>query len=285
MNPQPLELKGWIMKTITSIRFALSFFALVAAGLNMASADDTLATIKQRGEIRIANTQSSPPWSFIDDQNNPTGYDVAVAQEVAKRIGIPKVVFIADNFKNFVEGLNTDKYDLVMNDLTPTPERTQQVDFSEPYGVEEFRIFLLDKNTDIHERADLAGRSVGVTAGTSNESWSRKHLTESDIRTYDNGGLVFDDLTNGRLDVVISSWFGGERYRLANHLPLKAVGAPLTYQLSAAAMRKGSDSLKAAVDKAIGEMIADGTIDAYSRKFIGPDYQMTADIKKALVEE
>jgi len=273
------------MKTITGIRHALMVFALVGLSIGYASADDSLANLRQRGEIRIANTQSSPPWSFIDDVNKPTGYDVAVAQEVAKRMGVPKVVFIADSFKNFVEGLKTDKYDLVMNDLTPTPERALQVDFSEPYGVEEFCIFLLDKNTDIHGREDLAGKSVGVTAGTSNESWSRKHLTESDIRTYDNGGLVFNDLANGRIDVVISSWFGGERYREANHLPLKAVGAPLTYQLSAAAMHKGSDSLKAAVNKAIGEMVADGSLDAYTRQFIGPDYQMTADIKNALAEE
>lgn len=273
------------MKTSTGIRFAISCLALLALGTGTASAEDSLANVRQRGEIRIANTQSSPPWSYIDDQNNPTGYDVAVAREVATRIGVPKVVFIADNFKNFVEGLKTDKYDVVMNDLTPTPERAQQVDFSAPYGVEEFRIFLLENNTAIHGRADLAGKTLGVTTGTTNESWARKHLTESDIRTYDNGGLVFNDLANGRIDVVISSWFGGEKYRLASHLPIKAVGEPLTYQLSAAALPIGHDSLKAAVNKAIGEMLADGTIDAYARQFIGPDYAMHATINKALAEE
>ncbi|MDI2591065.1 transporter substrate-binding domain-containing protein [Pseudomonas sp. 681] len=273
------------MKTSTGIRFVLSFFALVVLGTDMACAEDSLANLRKLGEIRIANTQSSPPWSYIDDQNKPTGYDIAIAEEVAKRIGVPKVVFIADSFANFVEGLKADKYDLVMNDLTPTPERALQVDFSDPYGVEEFRIFLLDKNTDIHERGDLAGKSAGVVAGSSNESWSRKQLVESDIRTYENGGLAFDDLANGRIDVVISSWFSGEKYRLANQLPIKAVGAPLTFQLSAAAMPKGHESLKVAVNKAIAEMIADGTIDAYTRKFIGPDYPMTADIKKAQAGE
>lgn len=273
------------MKTMNGIRFAFSFFSLVTLGIGCASADESLARIKQAGEIRIANTQTSPPWSFIDAQNKPEGYDVAMAKEVARRIGVPKVVFIADTFKNFVEGLKADKYDLVMNDLTPTKERAMQVDFSDPYGVEEFRIFLLEKNTDIHEREDLAGKSVGVTAGSSNESWSHKNLTQSEIRTYDNGGLVFNDLAHGRVDVVISSWFSGENYRIANKLPLKAVGAPLTYQLSAAAMRKGSESLKAAVNKAIGEMIADGTVEAYSKKYIGPDYQMITSIQKALAEE
>lgn len=248
------------------------------------AADNTLAEIRAKGDIRIANTQSSPPWSYINDQNQPDGYDVAVAREVAKRIGIPHITFISDTFKNFVEGLKTDKYDLVMNDLTPTPEREQQVDFSEPYGVEEFRIFITDNNNKIHEQKDLAGAKVGVTAGTSNESWSRAHLTNSEIMTYENGGLVFNDLAFGRIDAVISSFFGGEKYRKANSLPIKAVGQPLTYQLSAAAMPKGHTSLKEAIDKAVTEMIADGTIDSLAKKYIGPDYPMTKDIANAKAE-
>jgi len=273
------------MKTITSMKLALSLATALALGSTAAHAEDSLAKIKQLGEIRIANTQSSPPWSYIDDKNNADGYDVAIANEVAKRIGVPKVVFVADTFKNFVEGLKTNKYDMVMNDLTPTTERKLQVDFSAPYGVEEFRIFVMDKNTDIHERADLAGKSIGVTTGSSNESWSRQHLTESEIRTYDNGGMVFNDLAVGRIDVAVSSWFSGVNYKKANNIPLKAVGEPLTYQLSAAAIPKGHDSLKAAVDKAIGEMIADGTIDNFTKKYIGGDYHMVDSIHKALAEE
>lgn len=257
---------------------------LTMSTFTASAADNSLAELRAKGEIRIANTQASPPWSFINDQNQPDGYDVAMAKEIAKRIGIPHIVFVADTFKNFVEGLKTGKYDLVMNDLTPTPEREKQVDFSEPYGVEEFRIFVMDSNTDIHEQPDLAGKKVGATTGTTNESWSREHLTKSDILGYENGGMVFNDLGTGRIDAVISSFFGGDKYRKANNLPIKAVGQPLTFQLSAAAMPEGHSSLKEAIDKAISEMIADGTIMKLSQKYIGPDYQMTADIEKAKAE-
>lgn len=263
---------------------ALALGAVLSLSNFAAAADNTLAELRAKGDIRIANTQASPPWSFINDQNKPDGYDVAMATEIAKRIDIPHITFVADTFKNFVEGLKTDKYDLVMNDLTPTPEREKQVDFSEPYGVEEFRIYVLDSNKDIHEQPDLAGKKVGATAGTTNESWSREHLTESDILAYDSGGLVFNDLATGRIDAVISSYFGGERYRKANNLPIKAVGQPLTYQLSAAAIPKGHSSLKAAIDQAIQSMIADGTVAKLSQKYIGPDYQMVADIAKAKAE-
>jgi cystine transport system substrate-binding protein len=262
----------------------LAVCALTSLFNASAFAEDSLQHLLDKGEVRVANTQASPPWSYLNDQNQPDGYDVAVAKEVMKRIGIKKVTFVADSFKNFIEGLKTAKYDVVMNDLTPTAERDKQVDFSEPYGVEEFRIFVLDSNTDIHNQQDLAGKSDGATAGTTNESWSREHLIHSQIKAYENGGLVFNDLGNGRVDSVISSFFGGEKYRKANNLPIKAVGEPLTFQLSAAAVQEGHTSLQQAISHAVESMIKDGTIDKLTQKYIGPDYHMTADIAKAKAE-
>lgn len=265
---------------------ACIYLAVLAATVGLASAQnipaDILANARASGVIRIANTQSSPPWSLLDDKLQPAGYDVEVAKEVARRIGVAKPVFIADSFKNFVEGLKVGKYDLVMNDLTPTPERAKQVDFAAPYGVEDFRIFVLSANTDIKEKPDLKGKKVGVTTGTSNETWARSNLKESDIRTYDNGGFVFNDLGNGRIDAVISSHFGGMKYATVNKLPIKEVGQPLIYQLSAPAMAKGQQPLRDVVSKAIHDMIADGTIDRLARKWVGPNFDMVGDINKAL---
>lgn len=266
-----------------AIRFASGVIAAVLVS-SMAHADDSLKVIQERGVIRIANTQSSPPWSFLGDDNKPAGYDVAMAQEVAKRIGVAKVEFVADSFKNFVEGLKADKYDLVMNDVTPTEERRKQVDFASPYGVEQFFIFVREDNASIKSIKDMPGRSVGVTSGSSNESWARKHMTQADIRAYDNGGLLFNDLAIGRVDGVLSSLFGGEKFKKSNNLPIKAVGEPLTYQLSAPVVAKGKDSLRDAISKAVESMIKDGTVDANSKKWIGPDYHMTTGINAALAE-
>jgi len=240
-----------------------------------------LARARAAGVIRIANTQSSPPWSMLGDDDKPTGYDVAVALEVAKCIGVPKVRFIADTYKNFVEGLKTDKYDLVMNDLTPTAVRKEQVDFSVPYGVEIFRIFVRKDNADITSKASLKGKRIGVSTGSSNDTWARSHLPGSDIRGYDNSGLIFNDIANGRIDAVIISHFGGLRHAAADRVPVKEVGEPLTYQLSAAAMAKGQPALRAAVDKALSGMLADGTIGRLGAKYIGKDYDMAGSIKKA----
>jgi len=251
---------------------------------SLAVAADSLERIKSEQIIRIANTQTSPPWSMLGDDNKPTGYDVAMARELAKRMGIAKVVFTADTYKNFVSGLKTGKYDLVMNDLTPTAERMKQIDFSVPYGVEQFRIFVHKNNTDIVSRATLAGKRVGVSSGSSNETWSRANLRESDIRTYDNGSLIFNDLAIGRIDAVIISHFGGMRYAEANKVPTKEVGEPLTYQLAAAGLAKDQPELLAAVNKALESMLADGTVARLSAQFVGEDYKMMESIAKAKAE-
>lgn len=267
----------------SSRRLICNLFALIAFNTLLtpsASAQpaDLLAKARASGVIRVANTQASPPWSMLDDKNQPAGYDVEVAKEVAKRIGVAKVEFVADLFKNFVEGLKAGKYELVMNDLTPTPEREKQVDFSIAYGLEDFRIFVRTANNDIKALSDLKGKRVGVTAGTSNESWSRANLPGSEIVTYDNGGLVFNDIAIGRIDALISSHFGGMRYATVNKLPIKEVGPILTYQLSAAAMPKNQPALREAVSKAIKEMRADGTIDRLSNRWLGVSYQMSTQI-------
>lgn len=255
--------------------------ALAAPAALAQPAPDLLAKARAAGTIRIANTQSSAPWSMLDDKNLPTGYDVEMALELAKRIGVAKVVFVADTYKNFVEGLRVGKYEIVMNDLTPTPERAKQIDFSVPYGVEDFRIFVRSENTTIRGRPDLAGKRVGATSGTTNESWARANLLQSDVRGYDNGGFVYNDLANRRIDAVISSHFAGMKFAKVHKLPVKEVGEPLIYQLAAAGVAKGQPALLAAVNQGLSAMLADGTIDRIAKKWIGADYEMRATILKA----
>jgi cystine transport system substrate-binding protein len=257
---------------------ALAAAAACVLGMPAAAAGDALARARADGVLRVANTQSSPPWSLLDAQGQPTGYDVEVARDMARRMGIPRVVFVADTYKNFVEGLKARKYDVVMNDLTPSRERARQVDFAAPYGVEDFRIFVRRENTVIRGRADLRGKRVGVVTGTTNESWARANLGDSDIRAYDNGGFVYADLHYRRIDAVVTSHFSGLRYMEVIGLPLKEVGPPLVYQLSAPALIKGQEPLRAAISAALVSMRADGSLDRLAKKWLGPQYDMAAAI-------
>jgi len=253
----------------------------------MALADqgqDSLARIKAAGTVQVATTFTSRPWSFIDEQNQPDGYDVAVSREIFKRIGVAKVEFIADKFANFVQSLSTHKYDLVVSGMANTPDRAAIVDFTEPYSVQDFRIWVNERTDDIHDIKTLADKSVGVSGGTSNELWAHKHLPQSEVRAYEGGGLLFADLATGRLDSVIASFFVGEKTRLAGNLPIKAVGEPVTYSLGAIIVPKGDDSLRLAINAALKDMINDGTLQAIGKRYLGADYDLIGNMAKANAE-
>lgn len=263
------------------VRSILLVGLTLAGGAVHAQTVDALARLKSKGEIVIANTQASPPWSHIDDRNQPAGYDVDVAREIAKRIGVAKVTFVADTFSNFVDGLRTAKYDMVVNSMAATPERKKIVNFSAPYAPQEFRIWVNDRVEGINQVNDLAGRKVGVGAGTSNEVWARANLRQSTIQTYDNGGFLYHDLATGRVDAVIESHFAGLRHKEVNQMPIHEAGPVLTISLGRVALPKNQPALLAAVDRAIADMTNDGTLERLGHQWLGKDYDVIGDIRKA----
>ncbi|WP_144140942.1 transporter substrate-binding domain-containing protein [Paraburkholderia sp. BCC1884] len=268
---------------LRQMKFIGTFLVSLTIGMSTvhAQGDNALQRLRQASSITIANTQASPPWSQIDDQNQPAGYDVDVATEVAKRIGVKKVTFIADTFSNFIDGLRVGKYDIVVNSMAATAPRKKIVDFSAPYAPQEFRIWVSDKVIGINGVNDLAGRDVGVEAGTSNEVWARAHLTSSKIHSYDNGGFLYNDLASGRIDAVIESHFAGLKEKQINHLPIHESGPVLTISLGCVAISKNQPELVDAINQAIGDMIADGTLERLGHKWLGADYDVVGDIHKA----
>lgn len=243
--------------------------------------DTSLSRLISSGTVRVANTQTSPPLSFSDENNQPDGYDVAVAKEIFKRLNVPNVVFVADKFSNFVQSIAAQKYDVVINSMANTPERAKIVDFTSPYSVEEFRIWVSETNHDIQDVASLKGKTVGASSGTSNELWERQNLKESEINAYDVGGLLYNDLAFGRIDAIIDSYFAGKKMRDLNHLPIKIAGEPVAYSEGAAVVPKGADALRLAMNNAIADMIADGTISRLAKQYLGNDYDVVGDMAKA----
>jgi cystine transport system substrate-binding protein len=277
----------WGMQIMNTAMFKRYFqglvcgLALISCSWVHATEDDSLSRLVKSGTVRVANTQTSPPLSFINADNKPDGYDIAVAREIFKRLGVPNVEFVADKFSSFVQSIQTRKYDVVINGMTKTPDRAAVVDFTSPYGVEEFRIWVNAKNVDIQDVASLKGKKVGASLGTSNELWERQNLKESEILTYDAGGLLYNDLALGRLDAIIESYFAGKKMQEVNRLPIKLAGEPVAYSLGAAVVPKGADALRLAMNEAIAGMIADGTIARLAKQYLGDDYDVVGDLARS----
>lgn len=229
---------------------------------------DVLATARSKGVLRVANTQANPPYSLVDKANQVVGFDVDVANEIARRMGIGKVEFVVGTFQTFIPGLQSDKWDAVIAGLTITDERKKQVDFSCPYQVNGVSIFVADHNTTISQEADLAGKRVAVSAGGTQEQQARA-IKGAKVLTYDNSTLALKDVATGRADAYIGSKFTGAYLAEQSGLAVEPVAEYLSSELNGMAFPKGQEELTKAADKALADMISDGTLSKISKQWLG----------------
>lgn len=251
-----------------------------ACSTGSTAAGDVLDRVRNAGTVRVALTEANPPWNFVDAASSrPTGYDVDVANELARRLNVGKVEFIASNFQSFIEGVRANRFDMVISGQTITPQRTEQVDFSRPYEVNGVSIFVRAGNRAINGLADLAGRRVGVSAGTTQEKLAREKIAGADVRTYENATLGLTDLSHGGVDAMLVSRFQGSYLADRNGLPVKAAGGLLEREINGMSFEKDSPRFKQAVDQALTAMIDDGTLSEISRRWLG-GLDMAAELRQ-----
>ncbi|MHA6631435.1 transporter substrate-binding domain-containing protein [Pseudonocardia sichuanensis] len=248
------------------------------------SSGDLLDRVRESGTLRVANTQANPPWNFLDEASRPVGYDVDVANELARRLGVAEVEFIPSNFQSFIEGVRADRFDVVISGQTITDERREQVDFSRPYQVNGVSIFVKAGESSIATLADLAGRSVGVSAGTTQEKMAREQIDDADVRTYQNATLALTDLARGGVDAMLVSRFQGTFLAQQNDLPVEPAGELLEREVNAMTFQKDSPRFKQAVDEALAAMIDDGTLTRLSERWLG-GLDMAAELAKLPVDQ
>jgi cystine transport system substrate-binding protein len=230
---------------------------------------DTLDQVRRSGVLRVALTEASPPWNFLDREGRLKGYDVSVAREVAKRINATRVTFVGADFATFIGGVRAGKYDIVISGQTVTAERRKEVGFSRPYALNSVAVFVRTGNTTIHGPADLPGKKIGVSEGTVQADFARTRIRHAKVKTYRNAVLALNDLAWGRSDAVLVSRFQGDY--LAGHrgLAIAPVGPVLHRYPLSMSFRKRSPAFEAAVNAAIDTMIDDGTLSAISRRWLG----------------
>ncbi|MGH8905977.1 MAG: transporter substrate-binding domain-containing protein [Egibacteraceae bacterium] len=233
-----------------------------------AEGEGLLGEIKTAGAIRVANTQANPPFSFLDESNDVVGYDVDVANEIARRLGIREVEFVRGTFQTFIAGLETDKWDAVIAGLTPTDERRQQIDFTCPYQVNGVSIFVNQSNTTISGQADLQGQRIAVSAGSTQEQEAQR-IPGARVLTYETATLALSDVSFGRADAYLGSRAVGSYLAEENDLAVKALPGLLNSEANAIAVPKGETALMAAMNEALSAMVSDGTLSAISARWFG----------------
>ena len=107
---------------------------------------DLLQDIKEGGTIKIGLMGTYQPYNFLNENKEMDGYDVDVAKELANRMGV-EVEFVAQEFSGMIAGLQTEKFDAVISQMTITDERKEQMDFTEPYIKNNVKVIVQEDNT------------------------------------------------------------------------------------------------------------------------------------------
>jgi cystine transport system substrate-binding protein len=262
------------MRIHVSRRAFVAGLALACPALltpRLAAAQDALAAIMKRGSIRIGLEGTYPPFNYQDENGHFAGFEIDFATALTQKLGV-KPDFQPNKWDGLLAALDTGRIDVVINQVTVTEERQRKYDFTQPYTVSGIQI-LVRKGDEakISKPADLAGKRVGVVLGTNYEKWLRDNMPTADIRTYDDDPTRNQDLLVGRIDAILN-----DRLIAGNLIKqyggrIVPAGEPFATQKQAIALRKGEPDLLKALNTAIDELRADGTLKQISVKWFGTD--------------
>ncbi|MBR6012450.1 MAG: amino acid ABC transporter substrate-binding protein [Selenomonadaceae bacterium] len=231
---------------------------------------------KDTKKIVIGLDDEYPPMGFKNEKNEIVGFDVDLAKETAKKLGA-EVEFKGIDWSSKEAELKSGRVDILWNGLDITPERKENMLFSDPY-MDNRQVVFVRKGSDlkISAEADLAGKNIGTQAASTAEDYVNKNenLKNSfkEFKTYGDYMAAFMDLENGRMDAVICDEIVGRYYMSKHPETLEAldvtVGPVSEFGI---AFAKENTELRDKVQKAFDEIVADGTAKKISEKWFEAD--------------
>jgi cystine transport system substrate-binding protein len=230
----------------------------------------SLKSIQDAGVITVGTEGTYRPFTFHEGGNGElTGYDVEVMKAVAAQLGV-EVKFEETQWDAIFAGLDAGRFDAIANQVSITPERKADYDFSEPYTVSPGVIVVKDGDTSIQSFDDLAGRT---TAQSLTSNWYQLAKDSgAKIENVEGWAQAVTLLKQGRIDATVNDELTFLDYQKSEGDTSLDIAATTKDQAhNAIAFRKGSDDLVKAVDKALDKLRKDGTLAKISEKYFGQD--------------
>ena len=243
-------------------------------------AGDLLAKICTDGAIRVSTDPAYPPQSELNAETGQyEGFDIDVATEIAKRLGVD-IEWETPDWEVLTAGSWNDRWDMSVGSMTPVNERQEVLNFTEPYSFVPAVVVVHEDSTVSDVTTDLDGKKIGVCADCTYQFFLEKSLEisgfefdfvidDATIQGYDTDTTALQDLALGdgtRLDAVLTSVTTAESFAKDN--PVKVVGEPIFGEPLAIAFDKSSEldgaTLLDAVDGIVADMHSDGTLSEMS---------------------
>ncbi len=243
---------------------AASSVASSAASSEAASSAAAELTTVEAGKLTMATNATFPPYEMTTDAGEFEGIDVDTAKAIAEKLGLELQIDDMD-FDAALLSVQQGKADIVMAGVTVTDERKAVMDFSDSYATG-IQSIIVPSDSDIASPDDLAGKKIGTQRGTTGYIYCSDDFGEDSVVAYDSGLTAVQALNNGQVDAVVIDNAPAKEYVAANP-GLKVLDTSYAEEDYAIGMAKGS-ALEDAVNKALEELKADGTLQAIVDKYI-----------------
>ena len=269
------------MKKFLSVLMAaamlLSVCALTACGGNEEPAPETegtevtepaeegtLTTVTE-GVLTMSTNAAFPPYEMTNDAGEYEGIDVEIAQAIADKLGLELKIDDMD-FDAALMAAQNGKSDMVMAGVTVTDERLKVMDFSDTYA-EGIQSIIVPEDSDIATADDLSGKAIGTQRGTTGYIYCTDDFGEENVIAYDDGLTAVQALNNGQVDAVVIDNAPAQEFVAANP-GLKILDTAYAQEDYAIGVAKGNTQLLDAINGALEELQADGTLQAIVDKYI-----------------
>ena len=243
---------------------ASSVASSAAASSEAASAAATELTTVEAGKLTMATNAAFPPYEMTTDAGEFEGIDIETAQAIADKLGLELQIDDMD-FDAALLSVQQGKADIVMAGVTVTDERKAVMDFSDSYATGIQSIIVLE-GSDIASPDDLAGKKIGTQRGTTGYIYCSDDFGDENVVAYDDGLTAVQALNNGQVDAVVIDNAPAKEFVAANP-GLVILDTSYAEEDYAIGVAKGS-SLKDAVNAALEELKADGTLQSIVDKYI-----------------
>ena len=223
-----------------------------------------LATV-EAGKLTMATNATFPPYEMTTDAGDIEGIDVETAQAIAEKLGLELQIDDMD-FDAALLAVQQGKADMVMAGVTVTDERQNVMDFTDSYATG-IQSIIVKEDSDIASVDDLAGKKIGTQRGTTGYLYCSDDFGDENVVAYDNGLTAVQMLNNGQVDCVVIDNAPAKEFIAANP-GLKLLDTAYVEESYAIGVGKGNTELKDAINTALEELKADGTLQAIVDKYI-----------------
>ena len=259
------------MRRIGKQAFLLIAILFLAACGSKEVAQDGMKLVEE-GKFNFAASGEFKPFSVTNDDGTMSGFDIDVAEAVAKQLGLEPIQH-KFKFGGIVEGVKSGRFDAAVASHTITKERLEAVNFSIPYYYSGPQIFVRP-DSSVETLDDLKGLEIAVAKGTTYADIAEP-ITDT-IKFYDSDVVALEALSKGKHDAVITDFVTGKQ---AIGVGMKIVGKELLGRSEQGiAIAKDNDELLKQVNKALETLRENGTLTEISKKYIGED--ITVDPEK-----